>query len=85
MSKRPTPMRLLLALATHHAAAPGQPMSADTLCEHVWPGERIMPEAATNRLYVTISGLRRDGLRDVILNVEGGYLINPSLKLRAVT
>jgi uncharacterized membrane protein len=43
-----------------------------------------MPEAATNRLYVTISGLRRDGLRDVILNVEGGYLINPSLKLRAV-
>jgi tetratricopeptide (TPR) repeat protein len=84
MSKRPTPMRLLLALATHHAAAPGQPMSADTLCEHVWPGERIMPEAATNRLYVTISGLRRDGLRDVILNVEGGYLINPSLKLRAV-
>jgi hypothetical protein len=46
-------MRLLLALATHHAAAPGLPMSADTLCEHVWPGERIMPEAATNRLYVT--------------------------------
>lgn len=85
MSKRPTPMRLLLTLATHHAAAPGQPMSADTLCEHVWPGERIMPEAATNRLYVTIAGLRREGLRDVILNVEGGYLIAPNLKLRAVT
>jgi tetratricopeptide (TPR) repeat protein len=81
MSKRPTPMRLLLALTKHHTDNPGEPMSADALCEQVWPGERILPDAAANRLYVTIAGLRKEGLRETIHNIEGGYILTQNLHL----
>jgi predicted ATPase len=81
MAKRPTPMRLLLALVAHHRASPGAAIRTEALCEQVWPGERILPEAATNRLYVTIAGLRREGLREVIRNVEGGYALDASLRV----
>lgn len=43
---------MLLALADQHLRAPGSTLSLWDLIEAGWPGERIAPEAATNRAHV---------------------------------
>lgn len=48
-----------------------------TLIEQVWPDEHIEPDAATNRLYVAISKLRKRGVT-LIVNVAGQYLLDDS-------
>jgi DNA-binding SARP family transcriptional activator len=57
--------------------------SRDELLEAFWPG--VVPGAARNRLQVAVSGLRR-ALREVtnlhvIEYAEGGYRINPELRV----
>ena len=81
MSRRETPFRLLEALLTHRQNHPGDPIGPDLLFEQVWPDETIQFEAAQNRLYVTLSALRKEGMKQVILNVEGGYLISDEVRL----
>ena len=44
--------------------APGQAVDPDLLCALTWPGELLTVDAAHNRLHVTLSTLRREGLRD---------------------
>lgn len=53
--------RVAAALAAHHAAG-GSGLSAAALAEAGWPGERITPAAAANRVRVAIAGLRAAGL-----------------------
>ncbi|MEM1346916.1 MAG: helix-turn-helix domain-containing protein [Myxococcota bacterium] len=84
MSKRRTPFRLLATLLRQRLEHPGQPLDAHKLCDAVWPDEIILPEAATNRLYVTIATLRRQGLRDVLRSGHGGYLLDPSVRVAFV-
>src|SRR6185369_2172320 len=55
--------RLLLKLALHQREAPGRGLSLAVLQEAGWPGERILPEAASNRIYVTMNQLRKLGLK----------------------
>lgn len=82
MRNRHTPFRLLQTLVEHRLERPGEPLSAETLCEQVWPGEVIVADAAQNRLYVTIATLRRiEGMKDVIINEQSGYLVDPNLPL----
>lgn len=40
-----------------------------------------MAEAAANRLYMAISTLRRRGLAQVLITVEGGYTLRPDYAL----
>ena len=84
MSRRETPFRLLEALVEHRIASPGDPLDPYTLFEQVWPDEQIMPDAAQNRLYVTVAALRRDGLREMLQNISGGYLLDPEVRLLEV-
>jgi len=53
-------------------AAPSA-VDASTLIEAGWPGERMIAEAATNRLHQVVSRLRRAGLGDTIERTETGY------------
>ncbi len=71
--------RILAALAAHRSAAPGEALSLDALVAAGWPGEKIRPDAAINRIHVALSTLRRLGLRDVIVSGEHGYLIDPAV------
>ena len=49
-----------------------------------WPGERMLPAAARNRLHVTLTTLRKLGLRELLQANEGGYLLDPALPVRLV-
>lgn len=85
MSNRTTPFKLLEVLIMERLNRPGNPLDLDTLCERVWDEEIIMPEAASNRLYVTISTLRREGLKTLILSEQKGYMLCPDVPLLEVT
>jgi len=81
LAKR-TPMRLLLsALVRHRAHHPGDVIDAHDAIEFAWPDEKILPDAARNRLYRTIWALRQLGLGDALEQYEGGYRLQPALPI----
>ena len=71
--------RLLLALAAREPSA--SPLGADDLFEAGWPGQRARPASRKNRVYVALSALRALGLRDLIVSRDGGWLIDPSVRV----
>ena len=76
LGKRETLKRILLELARRRVETPGIPASRDDLVAVGWPGEKLGADAANNRLSVALSELRRAGLRDVLLHVEGGHVLD---------
>ncbi len=78
LSRLQTCARLLDALAARREASPGAPLDRDALFAAGWPDARIQPESAANRLNVALARLRAEGLRDVLLHVEGGWLLDPA-------
>jgi predicted ATPase len=74
-ASRPVMRRILLALAHRHVASPAHPVSAERLIEAGWPGERILPDAARNRLHVMVSRMRDLGLREVLMGGDSGYFL----------
>jgi hypothetical protein len=67
--------RILQALVSSHCLNPGVALTADALITVGWPGERVLPEAASTRLRTAISALRKLGLRDIIQTRDDGYVI----------
>lgn len=67
--------KILLALCHRRASFPGEPMTIDELVEAAWPGERMRPCSAKNRVYVSIALLRRLGLGHVVVSDRSGYWI----------
>jgi hypothetical protein len=71
--------RLILArLARLRLSSPGAALPLEALFEAGWPGERIAPKAAANRVYVTLSKLKSLGLRGLIQSRDDGFLIDPA-------
>lgn len=63
---------LLRALAGARRERPGQYLSVDELFAAGWPGERALARAATNRVHVTMTRLRKLGLEPLLESgVEG--------------
>jgi len=74
------PLRRLLAfLVERRLASPGTASTTLELAAQGWPGERIQPEAAGDRVYTAIGTLRRLGLGGVLVRRDGGYTLDPSL------
>lgn len=48
----------------------------EELVEAGWPGEVLHPDAAASRIYTAIRQLRGFGLGEVLLNRDGGYLLD---------
>ena len=71
--------RVLLALAEAQGSRAGAALTVDDLLTAGWPGERPLAEAANNRVWVTISTLRKLGLGDVLQRWDGGYRLDPSV------
>lgn len=61
LGRRRVQRRLLLALARARG-----PLTARELLAAGWPGERMQPEAARNRLHVALCRLRRAGIGDLL-------------------
>lgn len=84
LEKRKPVRLLLLRLIQEHAKKPGSPLTVDDLLAAGWPGERVIRDAGASRVYVALGTLRKLGLRDVILSREGGYLLDPQVKIVVV-
>ncbi|APR82635.1 transcriptional regulator, LuxR family, putative [Minicystis rosea] len=75
-------VRLVLwALVRQHLDRPGKALSQDALVRVGWPGEQMGRRAALNRLNVTLSALRKLGLRDRIDNQWNGYQLARRLRV----
>ncbi len=72
---------ILRRLADERDARPGEPLEVPALLEAGWPGERVGYEAGVSRVYAAVSHLRRDGLRDVLVRRDDGYLLDPGVAL----
>lgn len=81
VSRRSRLRLTLLALAEALDRAPGTPLETHELFEAGWPGQRIQHEAMRNRVYNAVATLRKLGLGDVLLSLDGGYLLDPGLRV----
>jgi predicted ATPase/Tfp pilus assembly protein PilF len=73
--------RLLVRLVERQRADPGRGIAMAELQEAGWPGERILPAAAANRIYVTLNQLRKLGLKDWLKRNGEGYYLDPALRV----
>ncbi len=78
--RRRAPLRrILLALVERRLQAPGEALTQDELVAAGWPGEYISHGAASNRLHVALSTLRKLGLRRYLDSGEHGYFLAPGV------
>ncbi|MDX2015241.1 MAG: hypothetical protein SFW67_33920 [Myxococcaceae bacterium] len=72
--------RILLALARQRDA--GGSLSSDDLREAGWPGDRMRPESAAQRVYMAVKRLRDLGFAPFVQTVDDGYRLDPRLQVR---
>ena len=65
--------RIVQALVARHRLRGGSPLTVPELLEIGWPGERPIPQAGANRVYVELNRIRRMGLRDLVERTPDGY------------
>jgi len=80
LTRKRTLRPMLLVLARHREDSPGDALDVETLFEEVWKGERVLPAAKKNRIYVAIATLRKSGL-DALTTRGDGYLLSPDTPL----
>ncbi len=68
---------ILVALMDARMHRAGDPCGVDDLFAHGWPGETAQRASRQNRVRVTIAKLRREGLREHLETVPGGYRLAP--------
>lgn len=81
LTRRRVPRALLVALVEGRLHRAGQALPLSELVAAGWPGERIRPDAAANRLYVALSTLRKLGLGPVLYTRNDGYLLDPETEI----
>ncbi|WP_437852443.1 ATP-binding protein [Sorangium sp. So ce363] len=84
LRERHAARRLLHALAEQQRSAPGRGLSLAALKEAGWPGERILPDAAANRIYVAMNQLRKLGMKPWLRRDAEGYSLDPALPVHYV-
>jgi hypothetical protein len=76
--------RIVLCLARRRVDEPGEAVDIEGLFEAGWPGEKILPAAAGNRVRVALSTLRRQGMAEIIERSEGGWRLLPGVVVQIV-
>lgn len=79
LHRRRSLQRLLDELALQRARAPGEAVGIPRMIACGWPGERILPDAGTERVYTAVATLRKLGLRKLLLQRDDGYLLDPAV------
>lgn len=82
LDQRDALRNVLDALIRARLEQPDEAIERDELVDAGWPGERMLPRAAANRLRVAISTLRKLGLHDAILTRRAAYLIHPAIAVQ---
>jgi tetratricopeptide (TPR) repeat protein len=72
--------RILLALAQRHGS--GQSLSSHDLREAGWPGDRMRPESAAQRVYMAVKRLRDLGFAPFMHTVDDGYRLDERLRVQ---
>lgn len=72
------PLRRVLD-ALIDARSQGRPLSIEDVFSAGWPGEKAIASAASNRVHVTLSELRRRGLRPWLIQRDGRYALSDML------
>ena len=73
---------ILVALMSLRLEKPGKGITTTGIQAIGWPGDKMLAEAARNRVYVAVLALRDVGLREFILNEDGRYLLDPEREAR---
>jgi hypothetical protein len=81
LARRDVLRRLMQRLVEQHRSAPSEGLTLDALREAGWPSERIIESAATNRIHVALTELRRRGLRRCLIRDDDKYLLDPALRV----
>jgi hypothetical protein len=84
VGNHPANRRILAALARARVDEPDRALTVDDLAAAGWPGERILRDAAANRVRVALSQLRRGGLAP-LTRTRDGWRLDPAVPLRLVT
>ncbi len=82
LGRREAARGMLRAFAEHRLSTPGGELDAETLMEAGWPGARIRAVSANNRVHVTLSDLRKLGLKRYIVRRGDGWCLDPAVPLR---
>lgn len=82
LSRRVVLARVLGALVRAHGEEDGRLLAVEELFTAGWPGERALPDAAANRVYVAVSRLRKLGLGDALVGSRKGYRLSPALVVK---
>ena len=82
LSRRRSLRLLLQALAHHWQQGGGRALDIAEIAAIGWPGEAIMPDAATERVYTAVATLRRLGLQNALVRRDDGYLLDPLVSFR---
>ena len=64
--------------ATRQPTRATQALDVAALLRRAWPGERVLPRAGANRVYVALATLRKLGLRHTIRRDADGYSFHPA-------
>jgi len=75
--------RRILAALLEARTAGAAVTSATALFRRGWPGERVLDDAARNRLQVALSMLRKAGLADRLVRSDDGYRLEGSVRVKA--
>ena len=78
--RRRRPLRRILATLLA-ARTRGLPAKKEELIACGWPGEKLLPDAASNRLHVALSEMRKMGLSDAIQYRRGGWMLDPAMAI----
>ncbi len=79
---RTTLATLIRRLGEQRGEAPGRSLSPESLIADMWPGEKIIPKAARNRLHVAVRSLRTMGLEGILRSDVAGYHLDPTVPFR---
>lgn len=80
-SRRGPLRKIIVALAEAREESMGEGLSADDVLEAGWPGDIVTPDAGAARVYSAIRTLRANGLEDVLLTQDDGYLFDPDVAI----
>jgi hypothetical protein len=82
LGRRRVPREVLRVLLDVRAALRAS-VAVTEIVARVWPGQRLLPEAAADRVYAAIGWLRRAGLGDVLVSRGDGYALAPEVEIDA--
>jgi len=84
LSRRRKLWRLLDFLAAAHERG-ADTVETTELVEYLWPGERLVPESAAQRIYTTVFYLRKMGFESVLARTATGYRLKAGLRVQRIS